>query len=100
MPKAKPIPFRPKEPKELEEIYMRDLERAFPDKDGRTLRGLAKRLSKAKDFIEQDDMLEAELGVPRRYERTPAGEIRAVEKPRRRNRERVERNPVPAQGEN
>lgn len=60
MPKAKPFHTKPRPPEVLEEIFMRDLERFFPETDGRKLRGLAKRLSRT-DADKHRKMIEDEL---------------------------------------
>jgi len=96
--KATPIPYKPKPAKFFEDVYMKDLERRFPDEDGRRLRGIARRLSKATDLIEQDDILEDEFGLPRRYERVGTSEqIVAIRGGKR--GEDVQGDSLPTQGE-
>ena len=84
---------------ELEEIYMKDLRFLYPDMDGRKLRGIANRLSKAKDILEREEMIVLEFGVEPRYERGPDGSIKVREMAheRRRRSEILQRNSVSAQ---
>ena len=65
MPKAKPFKSRMKTPEEREERYMKDLKAFRPDMDGRTMRGLARRLSKTKDLDELNNLLAKELNDER-----------------------------------
>ena len=80
----------------MEDRYMKDLDRLFPEEDGRRLRGIANRLSKIDDVMEREEILVLEFGVEPRYERTPTG----VALIRRERGKDVQGNPIPAQGKN
>ena len=87
---------------QLQDRYMQDLNRLFPEEDGRRLRGIANRLAKAADIVEREEILVLEFGVEPRYARTPAGsvEVREMASERGRRGQNLQRDSVPTQGEN
>ena len=94
MPKAKPV--NKEIPQQvLEDKFMRELRRAFPDVDGRTLRGEANRLSKwpANQIQERLDYLYGERIIEIRNE---DGEVEGV---RRERGPLVQGDTLPTQGQ-